>query len=138
LQQRLITWVKASFPKKLLVIEIGCGFNTPVVTRFPAESIVRNHPNARFIRINYDQADVPKDLPRALGIASASIPVLRLVRLLVDSIQKEGKSLETNLFEERHQIGLHREKEDWENFKDHYGHFDWEIFFDELIVIGNF
>jgi len=134
LQRRFIDWVKASFNKKLLVIEIGCGFNTPVVTRFPAESIVRSHPNARLLRINFDQAEVPKDLPRAFGLAGASIPILRLLRLVVNSISREDcESFEKDLIERRRQVGLRQQKEYWENFKDHYGHFDWEIFMSNLL-----
>lgn len=39
------------------VLELGCGFNTPGVTRFPAESIASN--GGRLIRINPMHPDVP-------------------------------------------------------------------------------
>lgn len=45
--------------KKLVVLEIGCGFNTPVVTRMPAESIAREA-GAPFIRVNLKDCDVPE------------------------------------------------------------------------------
>lgn len=72
-QRRLIRWIEtraadeASPP--LAVLEIGCGFNTPIVTRFPAVSIASDlGARARFIRINPSDADVPRHLIDAIGI----------------------------------------------------------------------
>ncbi len=54
----------------LVVVEIGAGFNTPSVIRWPGERVTRVVPNARFIRINRDHPEVPDDLAdRALAIA---------------------------------------------------------------------
>jgi len=42
-QDRLVAFVERAIRdnKKMVILEIGCGFNTPVVTRMPAESIAR-------------------------------------------------------------------------------------------------
>eukprot|EP00929_Paragymnodinium_shiwhaense_P113979 TRINITY_DN82288_c0_g1_i1.p1 TRINITY_DN82288_c0_g1~~TRINITY_DN82288_c0_g1_i1.p1 ORF type:complete len:343 (+),score=34.42 TRINITY_DN82288_c0_g1_i1:63-1091(+) len=58
--------------KKLVVIEIGCGFNTPMVTRFPCEAIVREaaHNGAALVRVNPQECDVPSDLSRAVGLSA--------------------------------------------------------------------
>jgi hypothetical protein len=40
--------------KKLLLIEIGVGFNTPGIIRFPFEQMVYSNPNTTMIRINKD------------------------------------------------------------------------------------
>mmetsp|Transcript_12387 Transcript_12387/g.15948 ORF Transcript_12387/g.15948 Transcript_12387/m.15948 type:complete len:279 (-) Transcript_12387:143-979(-) len=56
--------------KKLIVIEIGAGFNTPTITRFPVEIIIResqiNNSNSCFIRINPEHADIPMDIKRSI------------------------------------------------------------------------
>lgn len=57
--------------ESLAIIEIGAGFNTPGVIRWPSEQLVRGLPNARLIRINRDHPDVPDDLAsRAWAIAA--------------------------------------------------------------------
>merc|ERR1719387_144446 len=50
-------------PPKVAIIEIGAGFNTPTITRFPVESFARElGDRGRFIRINPTEAEVPDDL----------------------------------------------------------------------------
>jgi hypothetical protein len=54
----------------LLILEIGAGFNTPGVVRYPLERLAAQHADARFVRINREYAAVPASLAdRALGIA---------------------------------------------------------------------
>ena len=54
--------------KNVVVVEIGAGFNTPTVTRFPAETFVRSLQNrGKLIRINPSDPEVPSDL-RAVAI----------------------------------------------------------------------
>lgn len=36
--------------KLLVILEIGCGFNTPTVVRVPMEQLTFKHPNVRLIR----------------------------------------------------------------------------------------
>jgi NAD-dependent SIR2 family protein deacetylase len=73
--RRLRAWL-ASVPRPL-VIEIGAGFNTPVVIRWPAETIVRETPGARLVRINPEFPDVPGDLAdRALSLPVGAADVL--------------------------------------------------------------
>lgn len=53
----------------LPLLELGVGFNTPMIIRFPFEKLCREHENIRLIRLNLDQAVVPKSLGnRAVGI----------------------------------------------------------------------
>ncbi|WP_210438462.1 SIR2 family NAD-dependent protein deacylase [Nocardioides xinjiangensis] len=62
---------------KVAVLDIGSGYNTPGVIRWPIEQITRALPHATLIRINRDHPDVPGDLTdRAFslsGDAQASI-----------------------------------------------------------------
>ena len=43
--------------RRLLLIEIGAGFNTPTVVRWQLENLAQTVPGARFVRINRDDAD---------------------------------------------------------------------------------
>jgi hypothetical protein len=45
-------WIDSIFEKKLTVFEIGVGFNTPVVIRWPFEQLVYVHNNVLFVRVN--------------------------------------------------------------------------------------
>jgi NAD-dependent SIR2 family protein deacetylase len=45
-------WLDGVLDKKLVVIEIGVGFNTPGVIRFPFEHLVNRHNDVLFVRIN--------------------------------------------------------------------------------------
>ena len=55
--------------KKLVLLELGVGFNTPTIIRFPFEKLVREHEDISLIRLNLDQAVIPKSFgSRAVGI----------------------------------------------------------------------
>jgi NAD-dependent SIR2 family protein deacetylase len=60
--KRFRRWLDGARGQATLVIEVGAGFNTPAVVRWPMEWIARAIPNAQFVRINSDQADVPTEL----------------------------------------------------------------------------
>ena len=48
--------------KKLLLIEFWVGYNTPWIIRYPFESMTYSFPDTRFIRVNADYSDIPKEL----------------------------------------------------------------------------
>lgn len=55
--------------KKGVLLELGVGFNTPAIIRFPFENIVRENKNLSLIRLNLNEAAVPESLgSRAIGI----------------------------------------------------------------------
>lgn len=72
--RKFVQWVQdvVVSKRRLVVIEIGAGFNTPTVTRFPMEAIVRelSDAGAALVRLNPSDAEVPGDLPSAVGISS--------------------------------------------------------------------
>ena len=50
-------------------MELGVGFNTPTIIRFPFEKLVREHKNISLIRLNLNEAIVPESFgKRAIGI----------------------------------------------------------------------
>jgi NAD-dependent SIR2 family protein deacetylase len=56
----------------LLILDVGTGFNTPSVIRWPAERITAAHPRANLVRINPLRPEVPAQLGnRALGIPAS-------------------------------------------------------------------
>lgn len=55
--------------KNVVFLELGVGFNTPIIIRFPFEKFVREHDTYSLIRLNMDEAVVPESFGRrAIGI----------------------------------------------------------------------
>ena len=54
---------------RVLLLELGVGFNTPTIIRFPFEQMVRANGDWTLVRLNLDEAVVPKSFgKRAVGI----------------------------------------------------------------------
>jgi NAD-dependent SIR2 family protein deacetylase len=67
--KRLQTWLAKAQHARGVVIEIGAGYNTPMVIRWPSEQIVTANSNWRLIRINLTNADIPDSISdRAVGL----------------------------------------------------------------------
>lgn len=56
------TFIDDSVDKNLVLLELGVGFNTPGIIRYPFERITAALPNATLIRINNNSANVPKSI----------------------------------------------------------------------------
>lgn len=55
--------------KKTVLLELGAGFNTPAIIRFPFEKLMREYKNMSLVRLNLDEAVVPEEFKeRAVGI----------------------------------------------------------------------
>ena len=68
------------------IIEIGVGFNTPSVLRWPMDQLVSEHKHIRLIRLNMSAPDVPvhaKKEKRAVGFDADAAAVIRQLRDLV-------------------------------------------------------
>jgi len=46
------TFIQNAFECKIVLLELGVGFNTPVIIRYPFEAITLQYPNAKLIRVN--------------------------------------------------------------------------------------
>lgn len=56
---------------KTVLLELGVGFNTPTIIRFPFEKLAREHPNISLVRLSRSKAMVPASLGgRAVGITA--------------------------------------------------------------------
>ena len=118
--------------KKVVVLEIGAGFNTPTVTRFPVESWTRalGSKRARLIRINPTEPEVPEDL-KAIAIAEGwqvlndiqNSPSVRALDKHTLEARVEKQNKENDLVVPRH-MQQHMER--------YLGHFDWRLFLKQL------
>ena len=60
--KRLAQWLSGLDERNLLIIEIGAGFNTPSVIRWPMEQLTAQRANTRFIRVNPNEHQVPDNI----------------------------------------------------------------------------
>ena len=64
--------------KKIVLLELGVGFNTPVVIRFPFEKITKLFPKAVLVRINDQAASVPIEIKdKAIPIQGDLQPIMQ-------------------------------------------------------------
>lgn len=78
---RLRRWLAgAPAGERLLVLDIGSGFNTPGVIRRPMERLAHARPHGRLLRVNTLHPDVPEELGgRAIGTAADADDLLTLL-----------------------------------------------------------
>lgn len=60
--EHFIDWLDEAEDAKLLLVEIGAGFNTPSVIRWPMEQIAWRRSGAYLIRVNPDYPQLPLEL----------------------------------------------------------------------------
>ena len=76
-RQRWAEWVQGTLAGRLVCLELGVGFNTPSVIRWPLEQITHQHPRATLLRVNRDHPQVPRELAgKALAVAAPLYQVL--------------------------------------------------------------
>ncbi|MEC4723999.1 hypothetical protein HWQ46_00335 [Shewanella sp. D64] len=63
------SWLNKNRNRKMAIVEIGAGFNTPGVIRLPMENIADQLPDATLIRIRKDHADGP---PGAISLQTTA------------------------------------------------------------------
>lgn len=62
-------YLEQALTKDTVLIELGVGFNTPTIIRFPFEKMMREHKNLKMVRCNLEEAIIPESLgDRAVGI----------------------------------------------------------------------
>lgn len=67
--------------KNVVLLELGVGYNTPSIIRYPFENIAKKHRNAYLIRINNTCASAPKEIsdkaiPLQFDLGEALIDIL--------------------------------------------------------------
>ena len=61
-QAKYVEYVNNTFDKKLVLLELGVGYNTPIIIRYPFEAITLKHPHAILIRVNLSDTDVSESI----------------------------------------------------------------------------
>jgi len=56
--------------KKLVLVEVGVGFNTPTIIRFPFEKLMRQHSNISLVRLNMGEGAI---VPASFGLRAVGI-----------------------------------------------------------------
>lgn len=68
-EERFSRFLSECKDKKTVLLELGVGFNTPMIIRFPFEKLTREHENVSLVRLSRSKAMVPASLgERAVGI----------------------------------------------------------------------
>lgn len=81
---RYAGFVEQNKDKKVVLLELGVGFNTPIIIRFPFEKMVRENSSYSLIRLNMDEAVVPESFgERAIGIGGDMAKAITDIRGLV-------------------------------------------------------
>lgn len=62
MQETYQKFVNDNVDKKLLLIELGAGYNTPGIIRYPFEQLTYNLRNTNLIRVNDKYSDVPFEI----------------------------------------------------------------------------
>lgn len=74
---RFSAWIEKIVEQPFLIIEIGAGFNTPSVIRWPGERLVQGTRQGKLLRINKDYPQVPDAISnRAQGINENAAEVI--------------------------------------------------------------
>lgn len=61
---RYESFVRKAYNKKLVLLEFGIGFNTPVIIRFPFEQMAMQFPDTTLIRFNKDYPQLTQGNPK--------------------------------------------------------------------------
>ncbi|MNY11847.1 hypothetical protein D3C86_1448970 [compost metagenome] len=74
LSEQFGDWLDDAWGAPLLLLEIGAGFNTPGVIRWPMEQVAQGHPDAHLLRVNPDHPQVPHELSgRATSVRAGGL-----------------------------------------------------------------
>lgn len=60
--QRYSEFLKANEGRKILFLELGVGYNTPVIIKYPFIRMTWKNPNAVYTCVNMGQAECPKEI----------------------------------------------------------------------------
>jgi len=141
-RKRFVKWAEERVRSKtdrVLVIEIGAGFNTPTVTRYPCESFVRElGERGALIRINPTDPMVPSDLTNAVGLKCGWQVLEKLCSKEHD--EKKERELDAKAASEltasrkNNQVSSSSSTFDerWKYLRSRWGHFDWRVFMKQL------
>jgi len=155
--QRAQEWLRRQLEgkRRLVVLEVGAGFNTPTVTRWPAESIaLEGGTTAGLVRLNPTDNAVPSDIAAAVGLGLGWESLASLRRLVgmsrasgsdAEELRRAMARVDEALRRQRAAAaagsgarrlhgkqGMQEDGDLWKKVEARYGHFDWRIFLEQL------
>lgn len=71
--QRYSEFLKANEGRKILFLELGVGYNTPVIIKYPFIRMTWKNPNAVYACVNMGQAECPKEIKERSVCINADI-----------------------------------------------------------------
>ena len=81
---RYADFLEQNKDKNVVLLELGVGFNTPIIIRFPFEKMVRKNKSYSLIRLNMDEAVVPESFgKRAIGIGGDMAEAITDIREII-------------------------------------------------------
>ncbi|MDO4266759.1 MAG: Sir2 silent information regulator family NAD-dependent deacetylase [Eubacteriales bacterium] len=81
--------------KRIVLLELGVGFNTPVIIRLPFEKMMREKKTCRLIRLNLNEAFVPESFEaRAVGINADIAKSIDDLKKAVETEQRQAAGKE--------------------------------------------
>lgn len=81
--RRMTEWIEAGIEggRRICILEIGVGFNTPSVLRWPMERLAASSPLASIVRVNLEEPGFEEQIP-ADRCASLQVDALQFIRSL--------------------------------------------------------
>lgn len=86
-EERFAEFLSEAMEQKLVLLELGVGFNTPTIIRLPFEKLVREHGNISMIRLNPEQAIVPKSFGRR--VVGINADMAESIRDIVEEVKRK-------------------------------------------------
>lgn len=78
---RYVNWVQTHEGKKLLLLELGVGGNTPGIIKYPFWRLTAQNKNATYVCINFGEAECPKQIEdRSICINADIADVIEALR----------------------------------------------------------
>lgn len=74
-------FIKEYQKKKIVFLELGIGFNTPTIIRFPFEKMTYQFPDARLVRINLSNPEISKEIGnKGISIGNDIAQVIEMLK----------------------------------------------------------
>ena len=70
---RYVNFVQAQDGRKLLLLELGVGMNTPSIIKYPFWRLTAQNPNAAYVCVNFGEAECPKQIEDRAILVNADV-----------------------------------------------------------------
>lgn len=71
--ERYINFIRTRKNSRILYLELGVGFNTPAIIKYPFWELTASNPKAFYACINLNEAECPQDIAKRSAVINADI-----------------------------------------------------------------